>query len=106
MAGADDTRTRNSDGGFFEPHGTTMPTRKRRMFAAFEIAYTLADFSAAGAFVAGSILFFYQDLQTAGTWMFLIGSVLFALKPTLRLVKELTLVSRGDVERVAKRAEG
>ncbi|WMS41044.1 YrhK family protein [Acuticoccus sp. MNP-M23] len=105
MAGVDDTRSGKSDGRLFEPHGTTMPPRQRRLYAAFEIAYTLAEFSAATAFIAGSVLFFYPDLETAGTWMFLIGSVLFALKPTLRLVKELVMVSGGDLTEVARRAK-
>ncbi|WP_375175818.1 YrhK family protein [Pseudooceanicola sp.] len=78
----------------------------RRVYAAFELAYTFVDFSAALCFVAGSICFFYESLMTPGTWLFLIGSVLFAVKPTLRLIREIKLVSMGDTDDVASRLDG
>ncbi len=79
---------------------------KRRLWAAFEIAYTAVDFLAALLFVTGSVFFFYDSLMTAGTWLFLIGSLCFALKPTIRLWRELRLARMGDTERLAERAEG
>ncbi|WP_138465126.1 YrhK family protein [Poseidonocella sp. HB161398] len=77
---------------------------KRRLFAAFEIAYTAVDFLAALLFVAGSIFFFYDSLMTAGTWLFLVGSICFAMKPTIRLWRELKLAAMGDTEDLAERA--
>ncbi len=86
----------------FRPHSEQRDERSRAIYAAYEIAYTAVDFGAALAFVAGSILFFYEDLQTAGTWLFLIGSVLFALKPTLRLAREIHYAASGDLKPLAK----
>ena len=77
-----------------------------RVHAAFEIAYTAVDFGAALAFVVGSVLFFYEAWQTVATWFFVIGSILFALKPTLRLARELKLAAMGDVTDLAKREQG
>ncbi|WP_136636450.1 YrhK family protein [Pseudooceanicola onchidii] len=77
----------------------------RRVYALFELAHTCVDFGAALCFIIGSVMFFYDDLMTAATWLFLIGSVLFAVKPTLRLIREIKLISMGDAEDVASRLE-
>ena len=79
---------------------------QRRLYAAFEVTYTLVDFIAAACFVVGSVMFFSEDWQTAGTWLFLIGSICFALKPTLRLVRELKLAAIGDDKDLAQRFKG
>lgn len=73
------------------------------MYALFEIAYTLVDFGAALCFIVGSVFFFYDTLVFPGTWLFLIGSILFAAKPTLRLVRELKLLRMGDYADIAER---
>ncbi|KAA2312944.1 hypothetical protein DL237_16110 [Pseudooceanicola sediminis] len=75
----------------------------KRLYARFEIAYTLVDFGAAFCFVLGSIFFFSERLMTPGTWLFLIGSLLFAAKPTLRLVREIKLYRMGDQDDLASR---
>lgn len=75
----------------------------RRIYAAFEIAHTMVDFAAAMCFLVGSVLFFYPDYQTPAIWLFVVGSVFFALKPTLRLVRELKLAAMGDSEDLADR---
>ncbi|WP_375688808.1 YrhK family protein [Pseudooceanicola sp. LIPI14-2-Ac024] len=73
------------------------------LWARYEIAYTLVDFGAAFTFIAGSIMFFSEAWQTVGTWMFLVGSFLFALKPTIRLAREIKLYRMGDYDDLAKR---
>ncbi|WP_323765027.1 YrhK family protein [Marinovum sp.] len=75
----------------------------RRIYAAFELAYTAVDFAAASCFIAGSVMFFFDAWQTAGTWMFLIGSILFATKPTMRFVRELRLAAEGYEDDLARR---
>ena len=75
----------------------------KRIYALFEIAYTLVDFGAAICFIIGSAFFFYESLMIPGTWLFLIGSILFAVKPSLRLVREIKLISMGDQKDVAER---
>lgn len=76
-----------------------------RVYARFEIAHTLADFLAAVCFVIGSVMFFFEAWQTPGTWLFLIGSLLFALKPSLRLAREITLYRMGDMDDLAQAAQ-
>ncbi|MBT9386410.1 YrhK family protein [Pseudooceanicola sp. CBS1P-1] len=75
----------------------------KRIYALFEIAHTCVDFGAALCFIIGSVFFFYESLMTPGTWLFLIGSVLFAAKPTLRLIREIKLYRMGDDADLASR---
>lgn len=87
-------------------HRTRQATEEsRRLYARFEIAYTIVDFMAAVCFVIGSVLFFFESQQIPATWFFLIGSLLFAAKPTLRLIREIKLYHMGDIQDLAKRIE-
>ena len=52
-------------------------------------AHLFADFAAGLLFVAGSWLFFSESTVYTATWMFLVGSVFFAIQPTIRLVHEI-----------------
>ncbi|RAI04499.1 hypothetical protein DLJ53_03815 [Acuticoccus sediminis] len=89
----------------FEPHSNQgMSPRERRIYAAYELAYTLVDFGAAASFIVGSVLFFWESTMVAGTWLFLVGSVLFAAKPSIRLARELRKLGSGATEDVARRA--
>jgi hypothetical protein len=72
-----------------------MSDESRRIYALYEMAHTLVDLGAALCFIVGSVFFFSEDLQYAGTWLFVIGSILFAVKPTLRFARELKLLSLG-----------
>ncbi|SPJ23534.1 YrhK family protein [Palleronia abyssalis] len=77
--------------------------RSKRLYAATELAYTIVDFTAAFSFLIGSILFFWQETETAAIWLFVIGSACFALKPTIRFGRELKLAAMGDESDLAKR---
>jgi len=77
----------------------------KRVYAAYEIAHTAVDFVAAISFLLGSILFFSDDTQYPATWLFVIGSVFFCLKPTLRLAREIHLWRMGRMETLARRAQ-
>ena len=90
----------------FHPENKTRSARHARIWAAYEIAYTFVDFSAAGLFVVGSILFLSPATTYAATWLFIVGSVFFGLKPTIRLIRELKLVSLGEDDQVARRLDG
>lgn len=72
----------------------------------FEIAYTVVDFSAAICFIVGSIMFFSEAWLVLGTWLFLLGSILFACKPGIRLWREVHLFAKGNVDVLAKCANG
>ncbi|MDF1607123.1 YrhK family protein [Hoeflea sp. YIM 152468] len=74
-----------------------------RYYAWFELAYTAVDVCAAGLFVIGSVMFFFEEWQKVGTWCFLIGSICFALKPVLRIIRELRYLEKDDYEDLAKR---
>jgi hypothetical protein len=75
----------------------------RKLYARFEMVYTIVDFSAALCFIAGSILFFYEITQVSATWLFLVGSVFFAVKPTLKVILEIKLYRMGDLSDLADR---
>lgn len=73
-------------------HGLRRASRSHEeLVRRYEIARTVVEFLAAATFIVGSIFFFYDSLMNAGTWLFLIGSVLFAVRPTIRLLLELHL---------------
>lgn len=88
----------------FAPGNRNLSRHHERVYAAYEIAFTSVDFLAALLFVVGSALFFYKSLETPAIWCFLVGSVCFALKPTLRLAREIHYLTLGDLEDVARRS--
>ena len=71
----------------------TATAKHREVVRKYELYRTLVEFFAAFTFILGSAFFFYDSLMMAGTWLFLIGSVLFAVRPTIRLLLELRLVN-------------
>lgn len=89
----------------FEPDARDRSGAHRHLYALYEIWYTAVDFGAAICFVVGSVLFFSPASQTAATWFFLVGSILFAAKPTLRLVRELHYLKLGKIETLARRQD-
>ncbi|MEM7057058.1 MAG: YrhK family protein [Pseudomonadota bacterium] len=75
-----------------------------RTYALFELAYTAVDFLAAMLFLIGSILFFDEATTYLATWLFVIGSFCFALKPTLKLLRELKYWRMGKFDQLAEKA--
>jgi hypothetical protein len=49
------------------------------------------DFGAAVCFVIGSSFFFFVSMTTGADWLFLVGSILFALKPTIDVLRSAHL---------------
>lgn len=86
----------------FAPENATKNRASRNLFAYFELLHTLIDFGAALCFFVGSIMFFSPAWQTPGTWLFVVGSALFAAKPTIRIIRELRLLAQGDFEDLTK----
>lgn len=78
----------------------------KAFYARVEIVYTFVDFTAAALFLIGSVLFFDDATQTAATWLFVIGSAFFAMKPSLRLYREIRLYRMGKIDTLAKREQG
>lgn len=79
--------------------------RCRKVYAAYELAHTAADFGAALCFTVGSVLFFWPAYERAAIWLFTLGSVLFMAKPTIKMVREIRMLSIGDYEDLAEREE-
>lgn len=83
----------------FHPDNAVRSARHRQVYARYELVRTVVDFLAALCFVVGSVFYFSADTTLLGTWLFLVGSILFAVKPTVKLARELALVrllSGGD----------
>lgn len=87
----------------FNPDTPQKSERHIRLYALYELGFTIVDFAASILFVVGSVLFFYASTVVLGTWMFLIGSICFGVKPSIRLVREFHLLSLGDAPELAER---
>ena len=61
------------------------------IYGHYQTIYDGVDGVAAIAFVVGSALFFSESSQTAATWLFLIGSVFFAIRPLVHLARDFHL---------------
>ena len=68
------------------------------IFWRYQVVRTGVDFGAALCFVMGSILFFSESTTLAATWFFLVGSVLFAVKPSIDMVRAVHLRRLPDGE--------
>jgi hypothetical protein len=90
----------------FLPDNALKTERSRRLYAVYELVYTGVDLSAAAAFIIGSVLFFSDETQAAGTWCFVVGSLFFAAKPALRIAREIHYWRWGEMDKLARRAEG
>jgi len=75
----------------FDPRRATATPRHAELTARYQSVYTAVDFAAAVAFVVGSVFFFYSDLGRAADWLFLAGSILFAVRPTVAVAQQLHL---------------
>lgn len=57
----------------------------------YEVVSIVNDIMVAAWFVAGSLLFFSEATTTAGTWLFLLGSVQLMIRPVIRLARRVHL---------------
>ena len=55
----------------------------------YEILSIVNDILVAVWFVIGSILFFSDSTATAGTWLFLLGSIELLIRPLIRLARRV-----------------
>lgn len=62
-----------------------------RIRGLYETISIVNDVMVALWFVVGSILFFSESTTTAGTWLFLIGSVQLLVRPLIRLTRRIHL---------------
>lgn len=87
----------------FSKNNHNQSSRHAQIYAWYEIAFTVVDFLAAFLFLVGSVMFLDEARHTAATWCFISGSVFFALKPSIRISREIHYMIMGDVEDLAKR---
>ncbi len=57
----------------------------------YEVLSIINDLLIAVWFIAGSVLFFWESTATAGTWLFLAGSIELAIRPVIRFSRHLHL---------------
>ncbi|MGB5952106.1 MAG: YrhK family protein [Ornithinimicrobium sp.] len=57
----------------------------------YEVLGILDDLLIAAFFIVGSILFFQADTATAGTWLFLLGSLMMLIRPLIALTRRVHL---------------
>lgn len=88
----------------FNYHDPAQTEHRKRIYAAFELWYTIVDVGAAVSFLAGSILFLWEGTKTVGTCLFIGGSALFLLKPAIRLMRESKYAASGEIDTLARRA--
>lgn len=99
------TDTHRQRRSFFAPQRKDYSDEQTRVYADWEIAYTCVDFLAALTFLVGSVMFLSEEWTTFGTWLFIFGSICFALKPTIRLTREVHLMRIDDPGEVAKKLD-
>lgn len=80
---------------FFHPGNRHLSPRHEIIHARFEVAYTVVDFLAALCMIAGAILYFMEHTIQHAMWAALIGSVFMALRPTIRLLREIAYLRAG-----------
>ena len=85
---------------FFDPDSHTRSATHRKIYAWMTLAYTAVDFIAAVLFIIGSALFFSPATTDTATWLFLVGSIFFGLRPTISIVREIAYLSVGDYKDV------
>ncbi|MEM6275475.1 MAG: YrhK family protein [Pseudomonadota bacterium] len=86
----------------FHPDNHRRDERTLRIYAITEVIGTAVDFLAATLFLVASIMLFDESWSNVSTWLFVIGSAFFAVRPTVKLVRELLYLRRGDYEDLAK----
>jgi hypothetical protein len=62
----------------------------------YEVASIVNDIMVAAWFVVGSVLFFSKSTTTAGTWLFLVGSIQLMIRPLIRLGRRVHLTRIGS----------
>ncbi|MDQ6783179.1 MAG: YrhK family protein [Actinomycetota bacterium] len=72
---------------FLDPVLHDLTPRHVEVYWRYQVVRTAVDFGAAACFVVGSAFFFFTSTTRAADWLFLAGSLLFALKPTIEMVR-------------------
>lgn len=74
-----------------DPALKDLSPRHLTVYWRYQVVRTAVDFGAALCFVVGSTFFFFASMVRAADWLFLVGSILFAVKPTIDLIRSVHL---------------
>jgi hypothetical protein len=66
----------------------------------YETASIANDVLTGVLFLVGSVLFFWTATSTAAVWLFVVGSVLMLIRPSIRLTRRLHLSRRRGGDRL------
>jgi len=75
----------------FDPQYINASRRHAVIYSRYQQAYALVDSGAAVAFIVGSVFFLDESKKLAAAWLFVVGSVLFALVPSITVLQALHL---------------
>lgn len=92
-----------------DPTLHTLSPRHLEVFWRYQLVRTGVDFAAACCFVVGSVFFFFESMAIPADWLFLVGSILFAVKPTIDMtramhLKRLPVPEQQKAEKIAEEA--
>lgn len=68
-----------------------MSEEKKRKYARYELILTFLEFFGGLTFIIGSFLFLSEATTLLGTYFFIVGSFFFALRPTVKFIREYHL---------------
>jgi hypothetical protein len=74
-----------------DPALKDLSPRHLEIYWRYQVVRTAVDFGAAMCFVIGSAFFFFASMTRAADWLFLFGSILFAVKPTIDMIRSVHL---------------
>ena len=74
-----------------DPALKDLSPRHLEIYWRYQVVRTAIDFGAAMCFVTGSAFFFFASTTRAADWLFLFGSILFAVKPTIDMIRSVHL---------------
>jgi hypothetical protein len=74
-----------------DPALKDLSPRHLEIYWRYQVVRTAVDFGAAMCFVIGSVFFFFASTTSAADWLFLFGSILFAIKPTIDMIRSVHL---------------
>lgn len=78
----------------FNPANAQKSEKHENLYQAYGYLYNAVDLIAGLCFAAGSVCFFFEGVvKTAGVWLFVVGSVLFVTRPSIKLAREAHLAS-------------
>lgn len=87
----------------FAPNTRHISKQHEKLYAAYELVFTLVQFTAGMLFLVGSWMFFHKAWENTAIWCFVIGSVLFVVGPSVKLARELHYAMIGDYADLAER---